>query len=70
MVRRNLSGIFIFDKFDTDQTVEPTCFEDCQEATQDEFLDSLSTQELKVLSKKLASTIRYLGREFDISTDF
>jgi hypothetical protein len=57
MTRRNLSGIFIFEKFESEEKREPTCFEDCTEATQDKWLDSLDKEALKNLSKQLAGTL-------------
>lgn len=57
MKRRNLSGIYIFEKFDTDRQRQPTCFEDCTEETQDIWLDSLKPEALKSLAKKLANTL-------------
>lgn len=57
MKRRNLSGIFIFEQFEGEEKREPTCFEDCTEATQDKWLDTLETEALKNLSKQLAETL-------------
>jgi hypothetical protein len=57
MIRRNLSGIYIFEKFDTDRQRQPTCFEDCTKETQDRWLDSLEPEALKNLAKKLANTL-------------
>ena len=57
MKRRNLSGIYIFEKFDTDNKRQPTCFEDCTEETQDIWLESLEKEALKSLAKKLANTL-------------
>jgi hypothetical protein len=57
MTRRNLSGIFIFEQFEGEEKREPTCFEDCTEATQDKWLDSLDNESLKNLSKQLAGTL-------------
>jgi hypothetical protein len=57
MTRRNLSGIFIFEKFEDEEKREPTCFEDCTEATQDKWLDSLDNESLKNLTKQLAGTL-------------
>lgn len=57
MIRRNLSGIFIFEKFEGEDKREPTCFEDCTEATQDKWLASLEPEALKNLAKQLASTL-------------
>jgi hypothetical protein len=55
--RRNLSGIFIFEKFDTDSKRKPTCFEDCTEETQDKWLNSLEPEALRSLSKMLGKTL-------------
>jgi hypothetical protein len=57
MTRRNLSGIFIFEQFEGEEKREPTCFEDCTEATQDKWLDSLDNESLKNLTKQLAGTL-------------
>jgi len=57
MKRRNLSGIYIFEQFDTDNKREPTCFEDCTEETQDKWLDSLEPKAVKYLAKKLANKL-------------
>lgn len=56
-MRRNLSGIYIFEQFEGEPKREPTCFEDCTEATQDKWLDSLEKEALKSLAKKLANTL-------------
>ena len=66
MKRRNLSGIYIFEKFEGEEERQPTVFEDCTEATQDEWLDSLPIEGLKNLAKKLGETIREIGDVFDI----
>lgn len=65
-MRRNLSGIFIFDKFETDEKRKPTCFEDCQESTQDVWLDSLERDALVNLAKQLGKTIRMIGDQLDL----
>ncbi len=67
MKRRNLSGIYIFDKFEDEIKRQPTCFEDCQEATQDEWLNSLDQTALKNLSKKLAETLKDIGEQLDLT---
>ena len=36
--RRNISGIYIFDKFPDDEKRQPTCIEDCQQATRREWV--------------------------------
>ena len=66
MQRRNLSGIFIFDKFEGEEKRKPTCFEDCQEETQDKWLESLTPEALKNLTKQLAGTLRVIGNQFDL----
>jgi hypothetical protein len=68
-MRRNLSGIYIFDKFEGEEKRKPTCFEDCQEETQDKWLDSLEKESLISLSKKLANTIKQIGDELDLMCD-
>ena len=68
-MRRNLSGIFIFDTLEGDESRQPTCFEDCREETQDRFLNGLEIEGLKNLSKTLADTIRDIGEQFDIMKD-
>ena len=67
--RRNLSGIYIFEKFDDEEKRAPTVFEDCKEETQDKWLDSLEIEALKSLSKRLGSCLRRIGDEFDIIVD-
>lgn len=56
-MRRNLSGIYIFEQFEGEDKRQPTCFEDCTEATQDKWLDSLEKEALKSLAKKLANKL-------------
>jgi len=57
MKRRNLSGIYIFEQFEGEDKRQPTCFEDCTEATQDKWLDSLEPKAVKYLAKKLANKL-------------
>ena len=64
--RRNLSGIYIFEKFPDEDKRKPTCFEDCSEETQDKWLESLSIDAIKNLAKHLASTLNKIGNQFDI----
>ena len=49
--RRNLSGIYIFHKFEDEERREPTVFEDCPEERQDEWLSSLDAEAVKNLAK-------------------
>jgi hypothetical protein len=67
MNRRNLSGIYIFHKFENEESREPTCFEDCPEEKQDEWLNSLDAKAVKNLSKQLGKTLRAIGDQFDIA---
>jgi len=69
MKRRNLSGIYIFEKFEDDEKRQPTCFEDCKEETQDQWLEGLEVKALKYLAKQLGRTIREIGEDFDIASD-
>lgn len=64
--RRNLSGVFIFDVLPGDERRKPTCFEDCTEEKQKEWLDSLTPEALKNLSIQLGKTLRTIGDQFDI----
>jgi len=66
MKRRNLSGIYIFEKFEDEEKRQPTCFEDCTEATQNAWLDTLNAEALKHVAKALAKTINHLGDTFGI----
>lgn len=64
--RRNLSGIYIFHKFEDEEKQEPTCFEDCPVDKQMEWLNSLSEEGAKNLAIRLAETLRYIGDIYDI----
>jgi len=65
-IRRNISGIFIFEKFEDEENRKPTCFEDCNESTQDKWLESLEREALVNLAKQLGKVIRALSDEFNI----
>lgn len=69
VLRRNLSGIYIFEKFESDEKRQPTCFEDCTEETQDKWLNDLSEEALRNLCKQLSETIKKLGDTFDIFSE-
>jgi hypothetical protein len=64
--RRNISGIYIFHHFKDEDRREPTCFEDCPEEKQDEWMNSLDPEAVKNLAKQLARTIRSLGDQLDL----
>jgi hypothetical protein len=66
--RRNLSGIYIFHKFEDEERREPTVFEDCPESKQDEWMATLDTDGLKGLAKQLGRTIRSIGDQLDLLT--
>ena len=66
MNRRNLSGIYIFHKFEDEERREPTCFEDCPEEKQDEWLNNLDPEAVKALAKQLALVLRMIGDQFGI----
>ncbi len=70
VTRRNLSGVFIFDTLPGDVKRQPTCFEDCTEEKQQEWLDSLTPEALKNLSIQLGKTLRQIGDQFDIITGY
>jgi len=64
--RRNLSGIYIFHKFEDEDRRKPTCFEDCPIEKQDEWLNSLDAEAVKNLAKQLAGTIKEIGNQLDL----
>jgi hypothetical protein len=68
MNRRDLSGIYIFHKFEDEERRQPTCFEDCPEEKQDEWLNSLDPEAVKNLAKMLGKTLREIGDQFELST--
>lgn len=67
MIRRNLSGIYIFDKFPEDEKRQPTCIEDCQEETRLEWLSSLELEALyntaKILEECMSKLWTFLKPE-------
>ena len=68
-IRRDLSGIYFFDQFENESKKQPTVFEDCNEKTQDEWLNTLDIEALKRLSKQLAKTIRNIGDQFNLMSE-
>lgn len=67
--RRNLSGIYIFDKFEGEEKKIPTCLEDCNEETRNEWLGSLEKEALINTIKHLCSVLRGMGDQFGIIAD-
>lgn len=68
-MRRNLSGIFIFDRFEDEEKRQPTCFEDCSKETQKKWLETLDKEALKKLAIALGETIKEIGDTFDLIKD-
>jgi len=64
--RRNLSGIFLFEKFEDDKKAKPTCFEDCTEETQDKWLEELDPKAIINLAKQLGTALRKIGDQLDL----
>lgn len=64
--RRNLSGIYIFDKFPGEEKREPTCLEDCQEETRNKWLESLEKEALIRTIEHLCETLRKISDQFGI----
>ena len=69
MKRRNLSRIYIFEKFEDEEKRQPTCFEDCTEETQDRWLESLERESLIKLAKSLGQTLNIIGNQFDLTAE-
>jgi len=65
--RRGLSGIFIFETFPGEERRKPTCFEDCSEEKQDEWLENLEPIAVKRLAKALGKTLIDIADKFDIT---
>lgn len=65
--RRHLSGIYLFDTLEGEERRQPTCFEDCTEKKQDEWLESLTPEALRNLAKQLGQSLRAIGDHFDIA---
>lgn len=64
--RRNLSGIYIFDKFPEDERRFPTCIEDCQEETRKKWLATLEKEALINCIEHLCETLRGVSDQFGI----
>ena len=64
--RRNLSGIYIFDKFTEEDSRKPTCIEDCQDDTRHKWLESLEKEVLIATIDSLCKTLRDISDKFGI----
>lgn len=64
--RRGMSGLYVFDKFPTDEKRTPTCLEDCQEETRKKYLEGQDEEFLINTIEILCETIRNMSDEFGI----
>lgn len=67
MIRRNLSGIYIFDHFPNEEKRQPTCIEDCQQTTRDEWLATLDKEGLTSVVNQLCQTLTELADFCNVS---
>ena len=72
LIRRNLSGIYIFDTFPSDEKQTPTCIEDCQQRTRRDWCVTKTSEYLKkvidILSDRYKELCEYLCEEGDINS--
>jgi len=66
--KRNLSGIYFRSQDETGRWGN-TCFEDLDEARQDEIMNGYDKEALMRLAKKLADTLNTIGEQFDIAAE-
>lgn len=66
MKRRNLSGIFIFDKLEGEKKPTPTCLEDCTPETRLKWLKGLEKGALINCIEHLCETINEFSELLDI----
>lgn len=65
-MRRNLSGIYIFDTLPGDEKREPTCIEDCNPETRFEWLHKLEKEALISTCEHLCKCLKDIGDQFGI----
>lgn len=65
-LRRNLSGIFIFDKLEGEEKPTPTCLEDCTPETRLKWLEGLEKGALINCIEHLCETINEFSELLDI----
>lgn len=65
-MRRNLSGIYIFDTLPGDERREPTCIEDCTPETRSEWLNKLEKEALINTCEHLCDCLKTIGDQFGI----
>lgn len=65
--RRNLTGIYIFDKFPEDEKKLPTCLEDCQKETRQKWLREQLDDEGRIeCIEILCGVLRDISDQFNI----
>lgn len=64
-IRRNISGIYIFEKFEGECKSKPTCIEDCSEETRNNWLESLEKKALINCVNHLCETLNNITEQFD-----
>lgn len=65
-LRRNLSGLFIFDKLEGEEKPTPTCLEDCTPETRRKWLEGLEKEALINCIEHLCETINEFSELLDI----
>ena len=65
-LRRNLSGVFIFDKLEGEAKPIPTCIEDCTPETRLKWLEGLEKEALIRCVEHLCDTLNEMGETFNI----
>lgn len=65
-LRRNLSGIYIFDKLEGDEKSLPTCIEDCNPETRQAWLEGLEKDALIRCVDLLCGTLNEFSELLDI----
>lgn len=69
MIRRNISGIYIFDKFPEEEKRQPTCIEDCQSTTRNEWLETLDKEGLISVVNQLCESLTSLADFCNVSAE-
>lgn len=69
MIRRNISGIYIFDKFPEEEKRQPTCIEDCQSTTRNEWLSTLDKEGLISVVNQLCESLTSLADFCNVSAE-
>lgn len=60
LIRRNISGIYIFDEFPNEDKRQPTCIEDCQQETRRKWCMGVDETALRDTIEKLAESFKEL----------